>query len=76
MDHALAGDEQLRRDQLRHHEQLSEQNWDLREAQVKSLNKMEELKRFQWSTFDGFSRRKLIESQDTILALTAKIQEC
>ena len=36
---------------------------------------MEELKRFQGSTFDGFSRRKLLEDRDTILGLTAKIQE-
>ena len=33
---------------------------DLREAHMKSLNEMEELKRFQGSTFDEFSRRKLI----------------
>ena len=43
MDHTLAGDEQLRRDQLRLHEQLSEQNRDLREAHVKSLHEMEEI---------------------------------
>ena len=36
---------------------------------------MEELKRFQGSTFDEFSRRRLIEDRDTILELTAKIQE-
>ena len=36
---------------------------------------MEELERFQGSTFDTFSRRKLIEDRDTILELTAKIQE-
>ena len=36
---------------------------------------MEELKRFQWSTFDTFLRRKLIEDRDTIFELTAKIQE-
>ena len=40
-----------------------------------SLNEMEELKRFQRSTFDEFSRRRLIEDRDTILELTAKIQE-
>ena len=40
-----------------------------------SLNEMEELKWFQGSTFDEFSRRRLIENQDTILALTARIQE-
>ena len=75
IDHALAGDEQLRRDQQLLHEQLSEQNQDLREAHVKSLNEMEELKRFQGSTFDEFSRRRLIEDRDTILELTARIQE-
>ena len=36
IDHTLTGDEQLRRDQLIH-QQLSEQNWDLREAHMKSL---------------------------------------
>ena len=75
INHAHAGDEQFRRDQLLLHEQLLEQNRELREAHVKSLNEMEELKRFQGSTFDGFSRRKLVEDRDTILELTAKIQE-
>ena len=42
---------------------------------MKSLNEMEELKRFQGSTFDEFSKRRLIEDRDTILGLTAKIQE-
>ena len=36
---------------------------------------MEELKRFQGSTFDTISRRKLVEDQDTILVLTGKMQE-
>ena len=75
INHALAGDEELRRDQQLLHDQLSEQNRDLREAHMKSLNEMEELKRFQGSTFDEFSRRKLIEDRDTILELTARIQE-
>ena len=59
IDHAHARDEQLRRDQQLLHEQLLEQNRDLREAHMKSLNEMEELKRFQGSTFDEFSRRRL-----------------
>ena len=42
-------------------------NRDLREAHEKSLNEMEELKRFQGSTFDEFSRRKLVKDRDTIL---------
>ena len=41
IDHALAGEEQLRRDQQLLHEQLSEQNRDLREAHMKSLKEME-----------------------------------
>ena len=52
---ALAGDEQFRRYQQVLHEQLLEQNRELREAHMKSLNEMEELKRFQGSTFDTFS---------------------
>ena len=36
---------------------------------------MKELKRFQGSTFDEFLRRRLIEDRDTILELTARIQE-
>ena len=44
IDHALASDEQLRRDQLFLHEDLSEQNRNFREAHMKSLNEMEELK--------------------------------
>ena len=75
IDHTIAGDEQLRRDQQLLHEQLSEQNRDLREAHMKSLNEMEELKRFQGSRFDEFSRRRLIENQDTIHELTARTQE-
>ena len=42
---------------------------------MKSLNEMEELKRFEGSTFDTISRRRLIEDRDTILELTGKIQE-
>ena len=41
----------------------------------KSLNGMEEWKRFQKSRFDEFSRRKLIENQDFIHEFTARIQE-
>ena len=75
IDRALAGDEQLRRDQQLLHQQLLEQNRDLREAHEKSLKEMEELKRCQGSTFDTIARRKLVEDRDTILELTGKIQE-
>ena len=36
---------------------------------------MEELKRFQGSTLDTISSRRLVENRDTILELTGKIQE-
>ena len=42
---------------------------------MRSLNEMEELKRFQGSTFDTIARRRLVEYQDTILELIGKIQE-
>ena len=48
---------------------------DLREAHEKSLNEMEEFKRFLGSTFDTISRRKMVEDRDIILELTGKIQE-
>ena len=46
INRALAGDEQLRRDQQLLHEQLLKQNRDLREAHEKSLNEMK-----NWSDF-------------------------
>ena len=75
IDHTITSNEQSRRDQLLLQEQLSEQNRDLREAHIKSLHEMEELKRVQELRVDESSRRRLIENQDTINELTAKIQE-
>ena len=63
INRALARDEQLRRDQQLLHEQLLEQNRELCEAQMKNLNEMEELKRFQGSTFDTVAWRRLVEDQ-------------
>ena len=73
--HRAQADKRRRQDHQLLHEQLLKQNWDLREAHGKSLNEMEELKRFQGSTFDTIARRRLVEDQDTILELTGKIQE-
>ena len=72
---AHQAEELHRRDQQLLHEQLLKQNWDLREAHEKSLTEMEDLKKFQSSTFDTIARRRLVEDQDTILELTGKIQE-
>ena len=54
---------------------LAAKNWDFREAHERSLSEMEELKRFQGSTFDTIARRNLVEDRDTILDLTGKVQE-
>ena len=73
--HRAQAEERRRQDHQLLHEQLLKQNWDLREAHENSLNEMEELKRFQGSTFDTIARRRLVEDQDTINELTARIQE-
>ena len=73
--HRAQAEELQRRDQQLLHAQLSQQHRELREAHVKSFNEMEELKKFQSSTFDTIARRRLVEDQDTILELTGKIQE-
>ena len=75
IDHTITGCERSRRDQLLLQEELSEQNQDLRETRIRSLHEMEELKRVQELRIDEFSKRRLIENQDTINELTARIQE-
>ena len=54
--HCAQAEELQRRDQQLLHAQLLQQNWELREAHKKSLNEMEELKKFQSSTFDSIAR--------------------
>ena len=66
---AHQGDEQRRRDQQLIHEQLLKGNGHFREAREKSLSEMEEMKRFQSSTFD--TRRKLVEDRVTILEFSS-----
>ena len=55
--------------------QLWRQNVEFREARQQSLTEMEELRKFQSSTFDTIARRKLIEDQNTILELSGRVQE-
>ena len=52
-----------------------QQNLELREAHQRSLTEMEELRKFQSSTFDTIARRKFVEDQNTILELSGRIQE-
>ena len=73
--HCAQAEELQRRDQQLLHERLLQQNSEIREAHHKSLNEMEELKKFQSSTFDTIARRRLVEDQDTILELSGRIQE-
>ena len=48
---------------------------EFREVHQQSLTEMEELRKFQSSTFDTIARRKLIEDQNTILELSGRVQE-
>ena len=73
--HCALAEEVQRRDQQLLQGQLLQQNLELREAPLKSLTEMEELNKFQSSTFDTIARRRLVEDQDTILELSGRIQE-
>ena len=55
--------------------QLWRQKLEFREAHQQSLTEMEELRKFQSSTFDTIARRKLIEDQNTIMELSGRLQE-
>ena len=56
-------------------EELWRQQKDFREVHQQSLTEMEELRKFQNSTFDTLARRKLIEDQNTIMELSGRLQE-
>ena len=54
---------------------LWRQQMDFREVHQQSRTEMEELRKFQSSTFETLARRKLIEDQNTILELSGRVQE-
>ena len=56
-------------------EELWRQHMDFREVHQQSVTEMEELRKFQSSTFDTLTRRKLIEDLNTILELSGRVQE-
>ena len=56
-------------------EELWRQQKEFREVHQQSLTEMEELRKFQSSTFDTLARRKLIEDQSTIMELSGRVQE-
>ena len=56
-------------------EELWRQQKDFREVHQQNLTEMEELRKFQSSTFDTLARRKLIEDQNTIMELPGRLQE-
>ena len=55
--------------------QFWQQKLEFREAHQRSFAEMEELRKFQSSTFDTMTRRKFIEDQNTILELSGRVQE-
>ena len=58
---------QAEEDRRRLQEQLWRQKLEFREAHQQGLTEMEELRKFQNSTFDAIEKRKFIEAQNTIL---------
>ena len=56
--HCARAEEVQRRDQQLLHAQLLQQNLELREAHQKSLTEMEELRKFQSSTFVSIASRR------------------
>ena len=58
---------------------LQEESWrqqkDFREVHQQSLTEMEDLRKFQSSTFDTLARRKFIEDQNTMMELSGRLQE-
>ena len=55
--------------------QFLQQNLELRQAHHRNLTEMEELRKFQSSTFYAIARRKLVEDQNTILEVSGRKQE-
>ena len=45
------------------------------EVHQQNLTEMEELRKFQSSTFDTLTRQKFIEDQNTIMELSGRLQE-
>ena len=74
-DHTITGCDQSRRDQLLFQEELSQQNRALRETRIRNMRDMEELQKSHVLKVEELSRRILIEDQNTIMELRAKIQE-
>ena len=63
-------------EKVSHHELLAaRQNLEFCEVHQKSFKEMEELRKFQSSTFDTIARRKVIEDQNTIMELSGRLQE-
>ena len=56
-------------------QELWRQQQDFREVHQQNLTEMEELRKFQSSTFDTLARQKFIEDQNTIMELSGRLQE-
>ena len=56
-------------------EELLRQQQDFREVHQQDLMKMKELRKFQNSTFDEFTKQKFIEDQKIIMELSGRLQE-
>ena len=71
----LDGYAESRRENDLLHQEVADRERTLRETQVRGIHEVEALKRVQEVRIDEFSRRKMIEDQDTIDELTIEVQE-
>ena len=74
--HRAQADERRRQDHQLLHERLLQQNWDLREAREKSFNEMEELKKFQSSTFAQLQEEDWSKIKILFWNLQARYRNC
>ena len=75
LEDAHLGYVESRREQVRRQEELVMKEKVFRDAQIRSIHEIEELKRAQELRTDNFSVQKLRECHDTIQKLTSQIQE-
>ena len=75
IEHTFTECEQSRREQGLLHKELADRERNLRETRIRNIHEIEDLKRAHELRVDEFSRGKLIENQNTINELVAKIQD-
>ena len=75
INYTISGEQALRRERVRLHEELEQKERALGEAHITGLREVQEMKRVQEMRTDEISRQQLRERQNTVNELTSQIQE-